>query len=86
LASNADNEVLTMIDFEYGGWNPAAFDIANYFNEMTFDNAAADGIRFYPNNFPTGEQRTEIIKLYMEEWHRRTGVETAFEEWYQGKV
>jgi thiamine kinase-like enzyme len=34
LASNADNEVLTLINFEYGGWNPTDFNIANSFNEV----------------------------------------------------
>jgi len=28
-----------MIDFEYGEWNPMAYDLANYLNEIMVDNA-----------------------------------------------
>ena len=34
---------LILIDYEYGNWNPMAYDIANYFNEFTCDNAATHG-------------------------------------------
>jgi thiamine kinase-like enzyme len=61
--------VLTLIDFEYGGWNPAAFDIATYFNEMALDNSAStkSGTKLYLNNFPTEQQRSYVIMLYMYE-------------------
>ena len=47
-----------MIDFEYGGWNPIAYDLANYLNEMCTDNAhpTAPGIKLYLSNFPTQEE------------------------------
>ena len=34
-----DNEKVVLIDYEYGGWNPFAVDIANYLNEFMLDNA-----------------------------------------------
>lgn len=33
-----DNEKMIHIDFEYGGFNPIGFDIANYWNECICDN------------------------------------------------
>ena len=34
LLNLENNELITLIDFEYGGWNPIAYDLANYLNEM----------------------------------------------------
>jgi len=50
-----DNTKITLIDYEYGGWNPMAMDIANYLNECAIDNAHPKdiGIKYYPNNFPS---------------------------------
>ena len=58
LVFNENNELITLIDFEYGGWNPIAYDLANYLNEMCTDNAhpTAPGIKLYLSNFPTQEE------------------------------
>ena len=39
LAAWDETRQLTMIDFEYGEWNPMAYDLANYLNEIMVDNA-----------------------------------------------
>ena len=43
LSSLADCEKMILIDYEYGDWNPMSYDIANFFNEFTVDNAAPVG-------------------------------------------
>lgn len=59
LMSSADNEKLVLIDFEYAGWNPRAYDIANFINECSVDLAhpGPTGIKYYHRNFPTVEER-----------------------------
>jgi len=68
LASLEDNTKITLIDYEYGGWNPMAMDIANYLNECAVDNAYPKGmgIKYYPCNFPTEFERNLLIKSYLE--------------------
>jgi thiamine kinase-like enzyme len=38
LVHSEDNERLILIDFEYGGFNPIGYDLANYWNECICDN------------------------------------------------
>ena len=38
LMSNQNNENLCLIDYEYSGFNPIAYDLANYLNETYLDN------------------------------------------------
>lgn len=66
-----DNENMMLIDFEYAGWNPAAYDLANFINEMAFDNnhPKDHGIKLYKNNFPGEDERKNLAKMYMEEMH-----------------
>ena len=53
-----DYEKIKLIDFEYSGWNPRAFDIANYCCEAAFDNSyPLDlGISYYLNNLPNDHE------------------------------
>lgn len=39
LSSLEDAENIMLIDLEYVGWQPRAFDLANYFNETVVDNS-----------------------------------------------
>ena len=39
LCSLQENEQIVLIDYEYGLWNPAYYDVANYLNEFVLDNA-----------------------------------------------
>ena len=47
-----------LIDFEYVGLNPRAFDLANYLNESALDNAypLKNGIAFYLENYLRDEE------------------------------
>ena len=47
MCKHEDNTDIVLIDFEYGGWNPMAMDLANYINECMLDNA-------YPKTFGKG--------------------------------
>ena len=64
-----DSEKLMLIDYEYGDWNPRAYDIANYFNEFCFDNVAIgefnSGIQYYENNFPSQAEREIFAREYL---------------------
>lgn len=72
---------MVLIDFEYGGWNPAAFDLGNYLTEMALDNAHSFGIgiKYYEANLPTDAEITQISKWYLEGWHRKRGGTDGFE-------
>lgn len=52
LASLENNTNIMLIDYEYVGWQPRAFDLANYINEMLFDSSYpyANGIFLYIDN------------------------------------
>ena len=49
-----NNEDMMLIDFEYGGWNPMAYDIANYFNECICEN---EQLKSYQQNYPLKDER-----------------------------
>lgn len=52
-----DNNKLTLIDFEYGGWNPVGYDLANYLNELVYDNNKhGQGVVLYTSNFPSNQE------------------------------
>jgi thiamine kinase-like enzyme len=55
--------MITLIDFEYGGWNPIQFDLANYLNELELDNAhpKGTGIKYYPENAATDAERQSLL-------------------------
>lgn len=54
---------IRLIDFEYGGMNYLAFDIANHFNE--FAGGTDDGVTNY-DWFPTRDQQLAFVKSYLE--------------------
>lgn len=85
LTSLQDNEKLMLIDYEYGDWNPMAYDIANYFNEFCCDNVAPHGvfdcgIQYYEKNFPTRPEREIFAKEYLGHFYKRIENVDATEE------
>jgi len=85
LMSSDDNFLLVLIDYEYGGWNPRAYDIAQFINECVVDLAhpGPTGIKYYYNNFPSGEERDELCRYYCEHWHSYYNQESqSFEEFW----
>ena len=67
MASLDYNQKITLIDFEYGGWNPVQYDLANYLNEFMLDNAHPKGcgIAYYPDNQATDLERQSMLKQYL---------------------
>ncbi|WFD45027.1 choline kinase [Malassezia psittaci] len=59
---------LAVIDFEYAGPNPRAFDIANHFNEWRADyNAPVDSWSHYAHGaYPTESERRRWLRAYVE--------------------
>lgn len=55
---------IKLIDFEYGGVNYAAFDIANHFNEHAGGTDKADGVPDY-SLFPDEDRQLEFITTYV---------------------
>jgi len=60
ILHNQEAQTVHFIDFEYGEWNYAAFDIANHFNEYV----GLDALD-YKANFPSEELRRAFIKDYI---------------------
>ena len=65
-----DSSKISLIDFEYGMWNPMCYDLGNYLNEMVCDNSYpyGVGIRFYWENWPSDEEIELITKHYFKLW------------------
>ena len=59
---------MIIIDYEYSGWNPIAYDIANFFNECAVDLVypGNTGIKYYFQNFPNQMERESLCKCYAE--------------------
>jgi choline kinase len=55
-----------VVDFEYAGLNPAAFDIANHFHEWTADYHSATPHLLDPSRYPNNEQRRNFYRAYLE--------------------
>lgn len=70
-----DNSKLTLIDYEYAGWNPMAFDLANYLNECSLDNAhpSKAGIALVPNDMSQAE-RADFLSHYLRQHYNRNPV------------
>ena len=72
-----------------------AYDIANFFNEFTVDNAApigtfGAGVQYYENNFPTRPEMEILSKEYLRQYffriENKDGVEEQFETWCTQKL
>ena len=73
LMNIGDNRNMMVIDYEYGGWNPMAFDLANYLNECMLENAypLKNGINWYTENIMQGNELEGMIKRYMETYFNK---------------
>lgn len=60
---NGTNE-LVVIDFEYAGYNPRAFDIANHFCEWMYDYHSAEPATMHLDQYPTKEQQRLFLTSY----------------------
>ena len=73
LSSLYDPQKIMLIDFEYIGMNPRAFDLANYCNETVIDNAypLRNGIAYYLENFIKDEEQTLLLTEYLKNYYEK---------------
>lgn len=70
--NRSDNREIIMIDYEYGGWNPMAYDIANYMNETMLDNSYPfkNGIATYLDNVLTFDNElSKMASTYLSRYY-----------------
>jgi len=72
-----------MIDYEYGGWNPMAMDLANYLNESMIDNAypLKNGIEVYLDNCLSDTEVETLAKNYMKRYFEKYANEKLVEKY-----
>ena len=64
---NQDGEVkLTLVDYEFGIWNPRYYDIAAYINEMVCDNAhpSPKKLAYFFANWATEDELISLARQY----------------------
>jgi len=71
LTRSGKEEEIVLIDFEYGGWNPFVFDIANYISELVLDNAhpEGNGVKVYPSNFPDKDEIKGLCRMFFNAYY-----------------
>ncbi|OAD74969.1 hypothetical protein PHYBLDRAFT_111254, partial [Phycomyces blakesleeanus NRRL 1555(-)] len=57
---------LVVVDFEYSGYNPRGFDIANHFCEWMYDYHSDQPASLQADRFPTLEERLRFCKAYID--------------------
>ena len=77
-----DNTKLTLIDYEYAGWNPMAYDLANYLNECSIDNChpSKNGIAAV-NNEMTDQERADFLTHYLKLVYLASEQKASWEEY-----
>ena len=71
-----------LIDFEYGGYNPPYYDLANLFCEIPADYSLgaspAGFLQPFPDGFPSVATQRTIVRRYLE---RRAALGRAVDQW-----
>ncbi|KAG0167619.1 hypothetical protein DFQ30_005854 [Apophysomyces sp. BC1015] len=57
---------LVVIDFEYAGYNPRGYDIANHFCEWMYDYHADEPASMHPDRFPTVIEQRRFLQAYLD--------------------
>ncbi|KAI9258191.1 kinase-like domain-containing protein [Phascolomyces articulosus] len=57
---------LVVVDFEYAGYNPRGFDIANHFCEWMYDYHGPNPASMDLDQFPTDEEQLRFLTAYIE--------------------
>lgn len=55
-----------VVDFEYAGYNPRGFDIANHFCEWMYNYHGVQPAIMNVDDFPTEEEQLRFLKAYLE--------------------
>jgi len=64
-SSDMNSFKIIVVDFEYAGPNPAAYDIANHFQEWTADYYSHTPHLLNPSRYPTLEERCNFYTSYL---------------------
>ncbi|AGO13676.1 AaceriAGL199Cp [[Ashbya] aceris (nom. inval.)] len=64
IHDQAQDSKLVVIDFEYAGPNPAAYDLANHLSEWMADYHCAESYKTFEHNFPKKEEILNFIYSY----------------------
>ncbi|EDO19326.1 hypothetical protein Kpol_1036p72 [Vanderwaltozyma polyspora DSM 70294] len=72
------DDKLIVIDFEYAGPNPAAFDLANHFSEWMHDYHSSEPYKCNSKAFPTKEQELNFLYSYVS--HLRGGAKNSIDD------
>ncbi|KAK7314081.1 hypothetical protein VNO77_39290 [Canavalia gladiata] len=62
---NEEANSVTIIDYEYGSYNPVAYDIANHFNEMAANYHTETPHVLDYSKYPNLEERRRFVKTYL---------------------
>lgn len=65
IQDQSQDSKLVVMDFEYAGANPAAFDLANHLSEWMHDYNCSEPFRCNPKKFPTKEQMLNFVYSYV---------------------
>lgn len=57
---------LVVVDFEYAGYNPRGYDIANHFCEWTYDYHSEQPASMDMSQYPTYEEQIRFLNAYLE--------------------
>ncbi|RIA90801.1 kinase-like domain-containing protein [Glomus cerebriforme] len=60
------NGQLVVVDFEYAGYNYAAFDIANHFCEWMYDYRSSDPHKMNLSAYPNDDQQINFLQSYLD--------------------
>ncbi|AMD18964.1 HBR063Cp [Eremothecium sinecaudum] len=65
VQEQAQDSKLVVIDFEYAGPNPVAFDLANHLSEWMSDYHSSDPYKTFEENYPTKEEILNFVYSYV---------------------
>lgn len=64
---NAEDGELVLVDYEYAGYNYAAFDIGNHWCEWTANYHSSDPALLHLDQYPTQEEQLRFVRAYIRE-------------------
>lgn len=84
LLTRADNQIV-LIDYEYGGVNYAAFDIANHFCEWASDFTESNStpeIMDFAGKYPSVEEQQVFLYSYLTHFYQKMPTKELVSEWH----
>lgn len=78
VQEQSQDSKLVVIDFEYAGANPAAYDLANHFCEWMYDYSCSEPYRCFLSQSPTREQLLNFLYSYVS--HMRNNAKAPIDD------